>query len=88
MKILSYNVYGVKDTKSPIPKWDIRQKNVKRILNDLLKKTEIKVCCFQEVNENNISAINLYKKYRFEEVGRRKKYYDQKDDAILMNLKL
>ena len=58
MKILSYNIYGVKDTKSPIPKWDIRQKNLKRILNDLLKDNEIKVCCFQEVNQNNIDLLN------------------------------
>ena len=36
-----------------------------------------------EVNENNLSAINLYKKYRFEVVSRREKYYKDKD-AILM----
>ena len=28
MKILSYNVYGVKETEEPIPKWDIKQKNM------------------------------------------------------------
>ena len=37
-----------------------------------------------EVNEKNIPAINLYKKFNFIEVGRRKKYYDNKNDAILM----
>ncbi len=37
-----------------------------------------------EVNEKNIIAINLYKKFGFETVGRRKKYYNQKDDAIIM----
>lgn len=37
-----------------------------------------------EVNENNIIAINLYKKFGFETVGRRKKYYNQKEDAIIM----
>ena len=39
------------------------------------------VCCREmtfEVNENNISAINLYKKYKFETVGMRKKYYNGK----------
>ena len=51
MKVLSYNIYGVKDTKYPIPKWEIRQENIKRILNYLLKDIEIKVCCFQEVNK-------------------------------------
>lgn len=37
-----------------------------------------------EVNEENFPAINLYKKYEFLEIGRRKKYYDGKFDAILM----
>lgn len=58
MKILSYNIYGVKETKNPIPIWDVRQKNIKTILNNLLKDIEIKVCCFQEVNENNIDLLN------------------------------
>lgn len=37
-----------------------------------------------EVNKENFPAINLYKKYEFLEVGRRKNYYDGKFDAILM----
>ncbi len=41
-----------------------------------------------EVNENNIPAINLYKKYNFKQVGIRKKYYNNTDNAILMTLKL
>ena len=36
-----------------------------------------------EVNENNTSALNLYKKYKFELVSRREKYYKD-NDAILM----
>lgn len=39
-----------------------------------------------EVNSNNVPAINLYKKYNFKEVGVRKKYYNNTDDAILMTL--
>ena len=39
-----------------------------------------------EVNENNIPAINLYKKFNFEQVGLRKKYYNNADAAILMTL--
>ena len=57
MKILSYNIYGVKDTKYPIPKWMIRQKNLRIILNELLKDSQIKLCCFQEVNHNNIDML-------------------------------
>ena len=41
-----------------------------------------------EVNITNTPAINLYKKYNFEEVGLRKKYYNNTDDAIIMTLKL
>lgn len=39
-----------------------------------------------EVNENNIPAIKLYEKYGFYKVGLRKKYYNNKDNAIIMNL--
>ena len=37
-----------------------------------------------EVNEDNFSAISLYQKLGFKECGRRKQYYDNKYDAILM----
>lgn len=58
MKVLSYNIYGVKDTEYPIPKWEIRQDNINKILNILLQDKEIKVCCFQEVNQYNIDLLN------------------------------
>lgn len=58
MKVLSYNVYGVKDTQPPIPKWEDRQNNIKRILNKLLVDKEIKVVCMQEVNQNNMELLN------------------------------
>ncbi len=57
MKILSYNVYGVKETKKPIPKWNIRQENLYINLTKILKDDNIKVLCFQEVNENNMNLI-------------------------------
>ena len=37
-----------------------------------------------EVRKSNQTAINLYKKYGFLEVGLRKNYYEGKEDAILM----
>lgn len=37
-----------------------------------------------EVNEHNIIAYNLYNKNSFKEIGRRKKYYNNQFDAILM----
>ena len=39
-----------------------------------------------EVNENNLPAINLYKKIGFKEVYVRRKYYEGKYDAIIMKL--
>ena len=39
-----------------------------------------------EVNENNVIARNLYKKYSFKELGIRKKYYNNNDNAIIMTL--
>ena len=57
MKVLSYNIYGVKDTKYPIPEFDIRQKNLYKNVNKILSDDEIKVLCFQEVNENNMELL-------------------------------
>ena len=38
-----------------------------------------------EVRASNIPAINLYKKYGFETIGEREKYYqDNNEDALIM----
>lgn len=39
-----------------------------------------------EVRESNQGAISLYRAMGFVEVGRRKKYYERTEDAILMTL--
>ena len=40
-----------------------------------------------EVRVSNMVAQNLYRKYRFEEVGRRKRYYrDNNEDALIMTV--
>jgi ribosomal-protein-alanine N-acetyltransferase len=41
-----------------------------------------------EVRDKNESALNLYKKMGYEARGRRPKYYENRDDAILMWKKL
>ena len=41
-----------------------------------------------EVNEKNITAIKLYEKYKFERISKRKKYYNNEDNAIIMTKKL
>ena len=45
-------------------------------------------CVTLEVNVHNDIAISLYQKYNFVEVGRRPKYYNNIDDAIIMTLEL
>jgi len=39
-----------------------------------------------EVNEHNLAAINLYKKFGFQIVGERKKYYHNTDSALIMTI--
>ena len=41
-----------------------------------------------EVNVNNKPAIHLYEKYQFQQVGIRKKYYHNTEDAFIMTLDL
>ncbi len=41
---------------------------------------------YLEVRQSNDRAIKLYKKIGFVEVGQRKNYYQNKEDAILMKL--
>jgi len=41
-----------------------------------------------EVNEENIIAQELYKKFGFKILGERKKYYNNKKSAIIMTLEL
>lgn len=58
LKVMSYNLYGVKDTGSEVPSWDTRQKLLKSGIESLLKgDNSIKVAMFQEVNEHNIKML-------------------------------
>ncbi len=68
-----------------------RKKGIGKLLLDKLIKItreEKKEIISLEVNEKNIIAIDLYKKFGFEEVGKRKRYYNGIDDAIIMNKKI
>lgn len=63
----------------------------RRGLGDLLMKTFIKKCLllgvkkvYLEVSSTNLSAINLYKKQGFTENGKRKNYYSNGNDALLL----
>lgn len=41
-----------------------------------------------EVNEKNTIAQELYKKFDFQVLGKRKKYYNNENDAVIMTLQL
>lgn len=65
---------------------NIGTKMLKELIN-LAKEKKLK-CVTLEVNEHNKTAINLYTKHDFKEVGRRNKYYNNTDDAIIMTLEI
>lgn len=60
----------------------IATKMLEELIN-IAKNKELK-CVTLEVNVHNEIAINLYKKYDFKEVGKRPKYYNGVDDALIM----
>ncbi len=55
------------------------------MLSYLIRKNNVEKINL-EVSEHNIKAIKLYSKFGFRQVGTRKKYYEGKEDAILMSL--
>lgn len=66
---------------------DFRKKGIgSELLNFLIDeaKSKGKMCITLEVRDDNIPAIELYKKFDFEILGRRKKYYNNANDAIIM----
>ena len=56
------------------------------LIKDIKEKNKKSITL--EVNENNIYAIKLYKKFNFEIAGQRKKYYNGKDTALIMTLNI
>ena len=72
-----------------VTKKNERKKGIGKLLLDKLIQMafELKKDISLEVNEENDAAINLYKKAGFEEIGIRKKYYNGKNNAIIMTKK-
>ena len=69
---------------------DFRRKGIaKKLLSHALQKLMEQGArsSFLEVRESNLAAQELYRKFGYEETGRRRRYYkDNDEDAILMNL--
>lgn len=57
----------------------------KKLLENLINKSKnIASSITLEVNTENEIAINLYKKYGFKNLGKRKNYYNNMFDAYIM----
>lgn len=67
-----------------------RQKVGSLLLETLVKQAEKEnfTAITLEVNEKNLAAISLYEKYHFVRMGLRKKYYNNKENAIIMTRSL
>jgi len=69
---------------------DVRRQGIgKRLLSHALRHLidEGARSSFLEVREGNLAAREMYRKFGYEETGRRRRYYkDNDEDAILMNL--
>ena len=66
---------------------DFRKKGIgSELLSFLIDeaKSKEKMCITLEVRDDNTPAIELYKKFNFDILGRRKKYYNNVNDAIIM----
>jgi len=66
-----------------------RQGIAQKLLTHTLRYTsdEGAVSSFLEVRESNIAAQEMYRKFGYENTGRRKRYYkDNDEDAVLMTL--
>lgn len=62
-----------------------RQGVATRLIQYWMKDSKVKRA-FLEVAEHNIPAINFYLKHGFRQSGRRKKYYEGRTDALVMEL--
>ncbi len=74
-----------------VTKKTMRKKGIGKLLLDKLIEITKKLGKEKislEVNEKNIAAIQLYKSFKFEQVGLRKKYYNRENDAIIMTKKI
>ena len=68
-----------------------RQGVASRIITEMIKKAnELSLELLTlEVRRSNAAAQNLYNKFGFEVIGERKRYYsDNREDALIMTLKL
>ena len=79
------------DIMNIVVKKDFRRLNIGSMLLENLILISKNAGCKKimlEVNEKNLPAIYLYKKYGFKQISIRKKYYNNQENAIIMELSL
>ena len=79
------------DIMNIVVKKDFRRLNIGSMLLENLILISKNAGCKKimlEVNEKNFPAIHLYKKYGFKQISIRKKYYNNQENAIIMELSL
>lgn len=84
------DTYNMHITNIAVKKTYRRQGIGKKLLCRLIQitKEKNKETITLEVNEQNKIAQELYKSSGFNIIGRRKKYYNGKDDAIIMTMEV
>lgn len=87
-----WNVAGAGDITNVAVHPDYRRKGIASllILTMIKKSRELNLSSLTlEVRESNIAAQNLYAKFGFSTIGRRKAFYsDNREDALIMSLVL
>lgn len=90
--IIGYYGFWVMFEESDITKVSIRKefqgmKLSNILMEDCIKRVGVLGCnkINLEVRVDNVKAINLYKKYGFEEIYVRKDYYGKGEDALILN---
>lgn len=64
---------------------EVRRQGIgSRLLQELSSQCAINERVFLEVRDDNLTALELYRANGFEECGRRKRYYEDGVDAVLM----
>ena len=58
----------------------------KLFFNTIINEYILDGSVFLEVKRSNLTAIHFYKKFNFKEIGFKKKYYSDGEDAIIMRL--
>ncbi|MDR2405972.1 MAG: ribosomal protein S18-alanine N-acetyltransferase [Deltaproteobacteria bacterium] len=93
--IIAYSFFWILDEELHLLSLSVKKENQgkglgKKLLAAVIEMANANKCkvVLLEVSENNQNAIKLYKASGFVTVGKRKNYYSDQSDAILMDLEL